>query len=399
MSEEAKSAAMPTDLKMKNRINILDVFRKEEELSINEIAGFTGISRQTVVKSINFFLEKGLIISLGKGSSTEIGGKRPELYNFNSGFKHIFCAIIGAREVAVSLIDLKRNVLCEKSFFIRQAESIESIASKIGEKCKEISEKCEIDFESVKYLGVCTSGIYDKKTGIMRYNSIFPHWGEEIPMLDIFKKIFSEDCTIIIDNEAKASGLAELVKKEELKEKSILTIYTSEGIAAALIRYGDVYYGKNSLIGEVGHITIENNTDAKCSCGLTGCFESMVKEDVLLNMYPEKGVSLEEIFMRAESGDIKAREIVLYIAEYFATAIRNMILLTDPDIIIIQGKFANAGESFVNIIKDKMREFKYFGKNAEFDIRLNKDSLKDLCTTGIAEMIIRDLFSDENIYK
>ena len=74
------SPACPADLKYGNRIQVIETFLSGGVCSTNDISATIGLSRQTVMKSIQFFLRSGLLISVGKGDSTHVGGKRPELF-------------------------------------------------------------------------------------------------------------------------------------------------------------------------------------------------------------------------------------------------------------------------------------------------------------------------------
>ena len=61
-----------------NRCQVLEAFLDGTPRSAGDVAEQVGLSRQTVMKSIQFFLRTGLLESAGKGDSTSLGGKRPE---------------------------------------------------------------------------------------------------------------------------------------------------------------------------------------------------------------------------------------------------------------------------------------------------------------------------------
>ena len=62
--------ACPADLKYSNRIQVIETFLSGGVYSANDISASIGLSRQTVMKSIQFFLRSGLLVSAGKGDST-----------------------------------------------------------------------------------------------------------------------------------------------------------------------------------------------------------------------------------------------------------------------------------------------------------------------------------------
>ena len=69
-------AMKPSDLKFNNRIQILELFKTGGTWSASALAEQIGISRQTVMKAIQFFIEKGIIVADGKAESSSVGGKR-----------------------------------------------------------------------------------------------------------------------------------------------------------------------------------------------------------------------------------------------------------------------------------------------------------------------------------
>ena len=80
MSHKPSTPALPADLKFGNRTQVMGVFKDGGEYTVNDISERVGLSRQTVMKAVQLFVQKGIIVSAGKGCSTSIGGKRPELF-------------------------------------------------------------------------------------------------------------------------------------------------------------------------------------------------------------------------------------------------------------------------------------------------------------------------------
>ncbi len=75
-----KRGAKPHDIKINNRQIILELLREKEQMSLNEMAFACSLSRNTVKKCVDHFLERGLVAIMGKGVSTSEGGKRPDIY-------------------------------------------------------------------------------------------------------------------------------------------------------------------------------------------------------------------------------------------------------------------------------------------------------------------------------
>lgn len=101
---------MPSDLKYENRWQVLRVFRDGGEYTANDVAAKTGISRQTTMKAIRFFCNRGLLRSSGKGDSTDIGGKKPEHFTFYCK-SYLLCIAMWPGRIGLTLFDLVRHRL------------------------------------------------------------------------------------------------------------------------------------------------------------------------------------------------------------------------------------------------------------------------------------------------
>lgn len=405
---------MPKDLKLFNRMKILNKFRESNEITVQEIAEVTGISRQTIVKSVDFFVDRNIVISLGKGESTEVGGKKPELYKFNEKYKYMVCVRFENYSLITALMDLKSNIVQEVCIKHVENEVLSIIINDFKKSYEEIIKKANIRVADIYAIGICLSGICNPDTGIMRYNSLYPSWGQDIPIVDMIHKVVGDDIKVLVANDAKLTGVAELVYDSSLEDKKIVTLYTQGGISSAYIVNGKVELGKNSLIGEIGHMTVDPYDDEVCQCGSSGCFEKMISERRLL-MYVKKHsdklhksilgkkkieeLELQDYFCGADKGDSLSCSVVEYIAKFFAIALKNIILNMDPELIIIQGKYSKAGEYFKSALKRNMINFKYYPDKANFDIRYDDREIYKLALLGTSRVLVNNLFESEQVYQ
>jgi predicted NBD/HSP70 family sugar kinase len=64
---------------------------------------------------------------------------------------------------------------------------------------------------------------------------------------------------------------------------------------------------------------------------------------------------LADIFRHA-STDSFARELLDKIATYFAIGLNNVLMIVDPELIILQGIYVDAGDGFIEMIRTKLGE-------------------------------------------
>jgi predicted NBD/HSP70 family sugar kinase len=400
------SAAMPRDLKLINRAKIISYLKDCGVTTVNEIAKATGISRQTTIKSVEDFVHMGLVLSLGKGSSTKSGGKKPELFRFNETYRFNICVRFENHTVITALTDLHSNSLCIKTAEHKPNEKLEVILKDIERLYKEILVEQNITKEQIYGFGVCMGGICDSQTGIMRYNSLYPAWGQDIPIVDMLRSFVPESIHILVANDSKMTGIAELCYDESLAEKRVVTLYSLDGISACYINKGKIDLGDHSLLGEIGHLTVDITDDELCQCGSKGCFERLVSSERLYKMITAdkrynsslligygNNIKMKDYFACVKQGDELAKTAVEYAAGYFAVALRSIMLMLDPELIIIQGKYAYAGDFFKAKIKEKMVSFKYYPEK-EIEIVYDKREIRELAILGLSHTLNNRFFSN-----
>lgn len=409
----SETAAMPKDIKLVNRMKILNAIAQSERVMLNEIAEATGISRQTTVKALESFVEQQLVVSLGKGSSTSVGGKKPEIFSFNKNYKYNICVRLENHVLIAALTNLKSEILCVKSKPHGQNEPLESIIWDFKALYAEILSEKKLSDEDIYMVGVCMGGITDAETGILRYNSLYPGWGKEIPVVDMFRSILPPHVDVIVGNDAKMTGFAELYYNKELYEKSYVALYTLDGIAAGYIDHGRIIMGSHALLGEIGHMTLDPEDMEICQCGSCGCFERLVGIDRLYSrVINSRGyemsalysygssLTISDIFRAADKdADMLAMEMVEYMAKYFAMAIKNIMINIDPELIIIQGVYADAGKYFHHMLQKNLGRFKYLPKDGGVEIVYDNREVWHLAVLGTSMCMIDRFMQNESLYK
>lgn len=80
---------------------------------------------------------------------------------------------------------------------------------------------------------------------------------------------------VIVENANRAQARWEVRPGRGNQRMTVFCAGLGYGIGAALIQDGQVYYGSSGTSGEFGHITVCSRDGRRCSCGNTGCLESM----------------------------------------------------------------------------------------------------------------------------
>jgi len=406
------TAAVPSDLKFSNRAQILAAFRDGGAFTANDVAASVGLSRQTVMKAIQFFLEKGILCSEGKAGSSAAGGKRPELFTLSSS-RRFLCIDVWPFALNFSLMDFKGRLV--DAITLRQSlpADVEQAMAMVGRLADDLLSRCRVPLDALSGVCLSTSGIVDYRTNTLRFSSISPSWGANIPVEKLLRPYFGPDTAIVVENVAKVTARS-LLRDPELREKRVLTVFSAWGLSGCLIDRGRILNGGNSLIGEIGHMILDPEDDERCGCGSRGCFERLVGAERLrkraaaaagefpgsaLRGLPPGELTAKRLFDLSAAGDEGARAVVAELARLFAMAVRNVTLVFDPEEVVFQGDFAEADDWFVERFRACLGEFQYYPAGGPFRLRLDARPLAELSRAGACTILLDRFFGETELYE
>ena len=146
------------------------------------------------------------------------------------------------------------------------------------------------------------------------------------------------------------------------------------GIGASLSIDGKIWHGVTEQCAEIGHIPVVRRGGKPCSCGKSGCLETIasptaIREDALALLSPDKTpvlwnlwrgkkpdqLSVDDVFRAAASGDDGAATIVDRAVIALGSAVKAVVYLVDPGKIVLYGRmFEN--EYYLSRLLSELRE-------------------------------------------
>ncbi len=399
--------ASTSDLRAANRCQVLQAFLEGGVRSAGEVAAQVGLSRQTVMKAVQFFLRTGLLVSDGKGESTNLGGKRPELFRLTKD-RYFLCITLWPESVHVHLATIggvQVGDATQAGPLPRDAREAINLA---GRMAAELVRECQVKKDQVRAVSISTAGIVDYATGTLRYSSQTPAWGNDVPIQSWLRAWFDEDTILFVENTGKMAARP-FLREPELARKRLLVIFSCWGLSSCLMDGGSILDGSNSLIGEIGHMTIDPGDPEQCGCGSRGCLERLVSAERLTALarqwapeHPQSelaaGVTVPKIFQASRTGDPLARRLVAYMAGQFAIALRNISLVFDPEVVVFQGDYAHADAYFEEVLRQHIGDFQYFPENGPFALRFDRRELTQMDTQGSLIALSSRYFSNPALY-
>lgn len=217
-------------------------------------------------------------------------------------------------------------------------------------------------------VGLGLPGKVDPERG-MGILSVNLGW-RDVPVKNMLEEYLGLPCFIENDVKVAALGESRYGAGKGLRNMVYLTIGT--GIAAGVIIEGKIHRGSTGMAGEIGHAIIERN-GPRCKCGTRGCLEAVAagpaiaalaisaieagSETSLRDMAKaNKGlVTAEMVCQAARQGNHVAREIFEEIGSYIGLGVHMLIMLYDPELVVLGGGVTGAGDLLLNPIRRELK--------------------------------------------
>lgn len=403
--------ALPSNLKIQNRKMVLSCFRDNRPHSVADVVARTGISKLTVMKAIQFFCGKGILASSGKGDSTELGGKKPECFRFSCG-KYLLTIRMWPEDLGLTLFDMRMNKVDSSHLAWIIPDAPEEAFRIIENSALALLARAGVDREELYGVSLSSSGIVDYDHLTLKYSVHTPNWGANVPIGDYLRGIFGPGPALSEENAGKSISRA-ILNEQEDPNRSILVLFTSWGLSGALIQDGRILNGRNSLVGEIGHMILDQNDPELCSCGSRGCAERLVSvarvrkmiagdpppEGSPLSRLPAEAVELRHLFASSRQEDAYARKYVAYMADRFAALLRNVSLVFSPEKVVFVGDYAVADEYFDQRMRQQLSAFRYLSLSQPMEIVYDTRSLTGLDALGGAAALIDHYLSRPELYE
>jgi predicted NBD/HSP70 family sugar kinase len=403
--------AMPSDLRVENCKAVLQSFRDADFLAITDISEKTKISRQTIDKIVKSYIEKGILIELKKGSSSDVGGKPPKLFSLNTA-KRFLLILLHHHEIQLRVTDLFYHETAAWKSRAMRIQTMDCMWEIVKQGIRAILP------DRTDIAGICMSvPLGTDINDCLTVATPFPYW----PSSDYgrslrtpLEELFPAAGNIIVLADGRVAGSALMKENKDLcTESLVVTIYASSGIGGALFDNGVLQLGYNHLDGIIGHIVVNPDFSEVCTCGEHGCLEQMVNRDRLykrlklqedaylhstLSDIRIEDMTFEKLFHASDAGDSFCQKESLYYADMFAIALHNIQVCIDPTVVVFQGDFRFADSVFKNELQAKLRVFTYTPAGVCMKITYDDKDLETQETVGGTYLLLTEYLNNPEKY-
>ena len=158
---------------------------------------------------------------------------------------------------------------------------------------------------------------------------------------------------VTVENTARLLALSEHVAHTGGESRNLVYVHLSHGIAMGQVLHGSIVQGSHGGAGELGHVSIDR-AGLPCECGNRGCLMQYADEKAVLvraRMILGQDATIDDLLSAAEEGSRPCRNLLADVGVSLGEALVNVCHLLDPDVLVLGGTLAAAGELLVGPIR------------------------------------------------
>jgi glucokinase len=276
---------------------------------------------------------------------------------------------LGGTTVGIGIVSDEGNLVAYTSMATEVNRGPHHVVSVIGKAARNL---IGVFGGGILRAGMGAPGPLDTRTGVV-YEMPNLGW-ERVPL----RSMLEEEIGIrtYLDNDANAAAFGEWWVGAGVGAHALVCFTLGTGIGGGIVIDGEVYRGVSDAAGEFGHMIIQPGGRA-CHCGKSGCLEAYAsataisaragelaragRAPALLDLAGGDVSSLTSqlVARAAQNGDEAARRVMEEAIEYLAIGVSNVMNALNPDVVVIGGGVAEAGDILFAPLAERIRELTF----------------------------------------
>ena len=259
---------------------------------------------------------------------------------------------VGGTNLAAAVIDSRFNILSRASIPAGAGRSIEAITEDMAKVSVLAVERAGISMEDVAGWGIGMPSCVNARTNLLVHANCFG-W-HNVPIYDYLRGKLPLE--VKIDNDANCAALGEALAGAAQGCAHALMLTLGTGVGGGIILDGKIYAGADGMGAELGHSKLVFEGE-RCTCGQKGCLEAYCSATALVRDAARAGLEgdARAVFDAAKAGNPVAEGLVDRYIAYLAAGLSTFITIFRPEIIILGGGVAAAGDRLFVPLREKLQ--------------------------------------------
>ncbi len=392
-------------VKRTNRSAALRILHERGSLSRKRLSESIKLTPAAITKIVGEMIAEGLLSegSMLPGSGV---GRREVMVELNGRARAALGIFINLREAVISAVWLDGGVIFSERFPLPPSAPAEDTVRMLCARLNALAEEHALAKESLLGVGVAMRGVTSPDGRAVR-NSFGALDARNYPICERVEALTGLPC--LMSNNVRALFAAQMFLSREPEYGSQFFLRCEAGIGASFAIGERIWLGSSGQCAEIGHIPVVRRGGRPCSCGKSGCLETIASPSALLrdaqelfspehtpvlwrsmNGRESEEMTLEDIFEAARSGDGELAALVDRAAVALAAALKGVIYTLDPGKIVLYGRMFENPYYLSKLIAE-MRE----GVDSAHSVPIEKSRFNHKLEDKAAGLLVVDDFFDK----
>ena len=329
---------------------VLELLASGQASTRTELAELLGAAPSTISLTVGQLVSHGLIAEQGTRSST--GGRPRKVLRLGGSEGFAVAAELGGRHAHVGVVLPGGGITDVSTVPFPTADGPDVALPGLAGTLESLAEQHGRDL--LRGVGLSLPGPVDVGSGVVTLPSRMPGWNR-FPVRAWLEDRFG--VPVAIENDANCMAVGEHSVQPAGRRQSIM-VKTGSAIGAGVIVDGRLYRGGTGASGEITHVRVEAGHDIPCSCGNTGCLETVASGAALVRILRERGLavtSVEDVVTLASDADPEATRAVRQAGRYLGMVLAANVNFFNPDAVYLGG-IVSTLEPFVAAVRSQLYE-------------------------------------------
>ena len=327
---------------------VLNTIRKHEVISSTELTNLTGLRPSTIFNILKELADKTLILNLGKGDSTEKGGKKPYLWELNQDAACVIGLDIEINNITAVILDLKGKLLYHSTMKFDKCNSEEELLVVIQTIVNRLLEESQIEQDKLLGMGIAMPAIVDSELGVVKRTDVIPE--KNIPLTKKLNEYYN--FPIVVENNANATAVGAKWVGAGKEYKNIIVVLAEfdknvGGMGIGILIDEHLYTGHTNCAGEL-------NTPILNLGQMLIFIRNQMSQSVHLREFDNRieDLTVDDIIDAAKKGDELAISLFNRLGNQIGEIISSAIALLNPEALIVAGNISDLDEIIIKPIKE-----------------------------------------------
>lgn len=248
---------------------ILNLVRSGSLSSRAEIARAAGLAPSTVASRVEALIRHGYLRETGNGNSS--GGRPPRHLEVNPDTGFVLAVDLGGRHATFALLDKAGGVVRERQLAMDITQGARRVLAWVVEVGRALVAEAGADGQKLEGIGIGLPGPVDSPGRRLISPSRMPGWNG-LDVGTVLGELSGVPCLAENDANLMALGELQLVGDEA---KHFVFVKAGSSIGCGVVASGALHRGYTGVAGDISHVTVAGGPQTPCSCGRSGCLDSV----------------------------------------------------------------------------------------------------------------------------